>query len=259
MLVWALAAARRRRLWSFAVIWFLGNLVIESSVVGLELVFEHRTYLPAVFLYLAVCRPLLAPGRTLRLRSFAVAGMVLLSALGSWQRNQVWRDEVTLRRDCVRKAPAKARPHAILAGVLARAGRPAEAAREYRAALRLERNPARAAMIAYNLANLYMAAGRYPEAEAIYRKIARERPRMFLPRLNLGVLLMRENRLREAERLHRRLVGDFPDEYRAHLNYGILLDHLGRKAEAAAQFRRVLELDPGNREAARRLAAAAGS
>ncbi len=254
LLALALIRARKQRLLSFAVLWFLGNLVIESSVVGLELVFEHRTYLPGVFLYLAAAAFLLAPGRTWRLRAGLVAALVLLSAWGTWERNKVWRDEVTLRRDCAVKSPNKARTHAILANALLRAGRTAEAETEYRAALRLEHDPGKAAEIAYNLANLHLAGGRLGEAERIYRRLARERPRMFQPRLNLGVLLMREGRLDEAERLHRRLVADFPDEYRGHLNYGILLAHLGKRNRAAEEFRRVLELDPGSREAARRLA-----
>jgi hypothetical protein len=40
--------ARKRPLLSFFVLWYFGNLVIESSVFPLELVFEHRLYLPAV-------------------------------------------------------------------------------------------------------------------------------------------------------------------------------------------------------------------
>ena len=177
---------------------------------------------------------------------------MLLSAWGTWQRNQVWHSEVSLRRDCAMKSPNKARTHAILANALARAGKTAEAETEYRAALRLEKDPATAAEIAYNLANLYLACGRLRAAEGLYRRLAREQPRMFQPRLNLGFVLMREGRLAEAERLHRELTADFPDEYRGHLNYGILLEHLGKKAAAAAEFRRVLELDPGNREARRR-------
>jgi len=40
ILVWAVAAARRYRLYSFCVFWFFGNLVIESSFLPLEMVFE---------------------------------------------------------------------------------------------------------------------------------------------------------------------------------------------------------------------------
>ncbi len=45
----AVLIARREPLASFAILWFLGNLVIESSVIRLELMFDHRTYLPSVF------------------------------------------------------------------------------------------------------------------------------------------------------------------------------------------------------------------
>ena len=42
----AIYLARRERLVSFCILWFFINLVIESSVIGLELIFEHRLYLP---------------------------------------------------------------------------------------------------------------------------------------------------------------------------------------------------------------------
>jgi hypothetical protein len=44
---------RRDRLTSFALFWFLTNLVIESSFIALEIIFEHRMYMPSMFLILA--------------------------------------------------------------------------------------------------------------------------------------------------------------------------------------------------------------
>ena len=38
----------------FAVLWFIAGHVLESTVVGLELYFEHRNYLPAVGIWIAV-------------------------------------------------------------------------------------------------------------------------------------------------------------------------------------------------------------
>jgi len=52
LIVFAALAAKRYRLVSFAILWFFGNLAIESSVFSLELVYEHRTYLPSMFLFL---------------------------------------------------------------------------------------------------------------------------------------------------------------------------------------------------------------
>jgi hypothetical protein len=40
--------ARKRPMISFCILWYFGNLVIESSVFPLEIAFEHRLYLPAV-------------------------------------------------------------------------------------------------------------------------------------------------------------------------------------------------------------------
>ena len=44
----AFAVARKERLLSFCILWFFGNLVIESSVIGIELIYEHRIYLPSM-------------------------------------------------------------------------------------------------------------------------------------------------------------------------------------------------------------------
>ena len=46
--------ARRQRLISFCIFWFFGNLVIESSVIPLALIFEHRLYLPSMFVFLLI-------------------------------------------------------------------------------------------------------------------------------------------------------------------------------------------------------------
>ena len=40
--------AKKRPMISFCILWYFGNLVIESSIFPLEIAFEHRLYLPAV-------------------------------------------------------------------------------------------------------------------------------------------------------------------------------------------------------------------
>jgi hypothetical protein len=40
--------AKKRPVISFCILWYFGNLVIESSIFPLEIAFEHRLYLPAV-------------------------------------------------------------------------------------------------------------------------------------------------------------------------------------------------------------------
>jgi len=45
---YAIVRAARHRVVSFCILWFFIHLAIESSVLGLEMVFEHRLYLPMV-------------------------------------------------------------------------------------------------------------------------------------------------------------------------------------------------------------------
>jgi hypothetical protein len=40
--------AKKRPILSFCILWYFGNLVIESSIFPLEMVYEHRLYLPSV-------------------------------------------------------------------------------------------------------------------------------------------------------------------------------------------------------------------
>jgi len=40
--------AKKRPMISFCILWYFGNLVIESSIFPLEMVYEHRLYLPSV-------------------------------------------------------------------------------------------------------------------------------------------------------------------------------------------------------------------
>ncbi|MCD6533670.1 MAG: tetratricopeptide repeat protein, partial [Deltaproteobacteria bacterium] len=121
---------KRYPLVTFAVFWFFINLLIESSFIPLELKFEHRLYLPSAGLYLAVS--LLIAGLIFRLysgraedrRNFGIIVVaflvVVLSGLSllTFKRNLVWRDAVTLYRDCAFKSPNKARSHSNLARAL---------------------------------------------------------------------------------------------------------------------------------------------
>lgn len=110
LLASAAIRARRQRLLSFAIFWFFGNLALESSIIPLDLIFEHRLYLPSTMAILAgviLCQQLLADRRQQWL-----PGAVLLLLLASWnyQRNTVWRDSLTVMIDSAEKSPTNGRP-----------------------------------------------------------------------------------------------------------------------------------------------------
>jgi len=47
--------AKRKPVLSFFILWYFGNLVIESSIIPLEMVYEHRLYLPSVGPFVLFC------------------------------------------------------------------------------------------------------------------------------------------------------------------------------------------------------------
>jgi tetratricopeptide (TPR) repeat protein len=114
---------------SFCIFWFFINLVLESSIISLEMAFEHRAYLPSVSFLLAISTGVFLfvsrlgrantkadkPIRMAVLISFIFVALLLI--IGTYQRNKVWHDELTLWQDCVKKSPNKARIHANLGHV----------------------------------------------------------------------------------------------------------------------------------------------
>ena len=72
---------RRWPLFSFAVLWYLAGHVVESTVLPLELYFEHRNYLPIVGPLFALCMYLFAmPESRRRVIGSAIVVLMLLNA-----------------------------------------------------------------------------------------------------------------------------------------------------------------------------------
>jgi tetratricopeptide (TPR) repeat protein len=76
---------------AFSVLFFFAGQLLESSVLPLELYFEHRSYLPALPMFWPLALWLCAPGQSLRGVRMALAGMLpVLLALLTYQRAGQW-------------------------------------------------------------------------------------------------------------------------------------------------------------------------
>jgi len=110
LLLSALFLARKERLVSFCILWYFYNLIVESSIFPIELVFEHRTYIPSMMAILLITILGDRYIRSSNIKIISVCGVVLLCSLYTYQRNTVWQDRITMWQDCVKKSPNKARP-----------------------------------------------------------------------------------------------------------------------------------------------------
>jgi tetratricopeptide (TPR) repeat protein len=121
---------------AWAVAWFLIAHLIESTIIPLEIIFEHRMYLPSIglsfltmvllfdFFYNKVKRPLL-------LKIILIMFFVILGG-ATFTRNIDFRDEISLYAAEYQKFPNSNRNRLGLALALNRAGRVAEGGRMLR-------------------------------------------------------------------------------------------------------------------------------
>jgi tetratricopeptide (TPR) repeat protein len=251
LLVLGIALAPRQRVLSFCLLWFLANLVIESSVIGLELVFEHRLYLPSMFMILAAVMLFCRYVRHRWLQA-ALLGLILLAgAWGTFERNRVWQDEVTLYSDCVKKSPHKARAHDGLGTALFKQGREEEAIERFNESLRLDPGFAAAHN---NLGVALIRQEKFSRALYHFQEALRLWPGYDDAIDNLNKL---ENNLRIDAHIAEveRKLSTYPSDPLIHYDLANLYLRRERLSEAKIHYQKSLALDPGRNGALERLAA----
>lgn len=232
----------RNRLFSFALFWFLGNLLIESTIVPLELVYEHRLYLPSAFLFLSGASLLFSLQRAqpwfLRTACLLIA---ILLALWTWQRNQIWASSITLWADVVAKSPGLARGYNNL-GVAYHDAKNFRAAQDmFEKAIKIDPE----SRIAYvGLASMYITQNRLAEAEQILRTALTKETFLNPARIYhyLGVLYRKTGRYQEAIESSRRALQLDTENLEPMLNLGIVYEEMGDYARADAAFAEALRL-----------------
>jgi len=246
MLALGIYLAPRQRVLSFCLLWFLGNLVIESSVIGLELVFEHRLYMPSMFLILAAVMLFCQFVRHRWLQAALLGMAVMVGAFGTYERNKVWQDEVGFYRDCVQKSPHKARVHDALGGALFDRGRAREAIEHYTESLRLDPDYASAH---YNLGVALAEKGDANQAIMHYREALRINPKDAAVLTNLGIEMYLLGKVDDALDQYSKALKIDPDFENAHIQMGIALAGIGRMPDAIHHYAKALRINPDSADA----------
>jgi len=253
MTLTAIYLARRNRLISYCILWFLINLMIESSVIGIEIIYEHRTYLPfmmicclmVIFIFRTASKPIVP--------ITVILIMVLTFSAWTFQRNKIWHDPVTFWEDCVKKSPKDYRPHLILGATYADAGMPEKAIPQYEKGLALWdfKNVLQKDAIYPDtlciMGKAFMDMGQTKKAEEYYLKAIAANPRHHEARNNLAESLIRQNRIEEALVHLSYVLNQHPDA-EVYLNTGSALAKLNRIDDAIHCFEKALEINPGSAE-----------
>jgi tetratricopeptide (TPR) repeat protein len=222
--------AARRPLLGFPLLAYFEFHALESGPASLEMVFEHRMYLPMTMLAVALAAVL--NGLRGRMRILIPAGaavVILLLAVATRARNETWADPVRLAYDVAQKSPAKPRPQTNLRVAYRNAGRYQEAEAAFRRSLELD--PWRWTTH-YALGALYLETGQPEEAEAEFRETVRLSPTATRAAYAIGEALEAQGRTEEA--------------FSYYMSLGSQLGMAGRAFEAMEPLRRAVALDPAS-------------
>jgi tetratricopeptide (TPR) repeat protein len=245
----AIYLAKKKRLLSFCILWFFGNLAIESSVIPLGIIFEHRTYLPSMLVSLlavSIGYRYIKPQWAKAAALCVVLVVITVFSVWTYERNSIWSDEVTLWRDCVAKSPKKPRPNGNLALALDKKGKFEEAISHYYESLRMKPDFWQAH---YNLARVLVRQGRIDEGISHYYQALRINPEFADAHYNLGEALMLQERFTEAISHYIKALEIEPDFAEAHNNLGVALEKQGRVKEATDHYLEAIRIKPNFAEA----------
>ena len=183
---------RRLPLASVAVLWFLGHLVIESTIIPLDLAYEHRLYLPSTVPLVLGAGLLWRAFGTKRAGKAALGLLCVLLAVWSAVRVEAWRDPVQLWGDNAAKTPLKARVHGQLGKACLETGQRDCAWRAFARAVALD--PSRVDAENGLASVLIDLDGDLPRAEEQLRTLLARDPDNVPALVNLGVVQLRTNR-----------------------------------------------------------------
>jgi len=238
------------RLSAFGIFWFFVTLSVESSIIPImDVINEHRLYLPSIGYFMAIMSGIVFIHVTLADRIKAVAKVfmpvmiliVISLSLTAYTRNFAWSGKVTLWEDAVKKSPLKIRPHYNLGEAYQEQGRLDDAVREYQTAISL--NPDLVEPH-YNLGLVYRAQGRLDDAVREYQAAIKLRPGHADAHNNLGIAYQKQGRLDDAVREYQTAIRLRPDHAKAHNNLGTAYYDQGRFDDAIREYETAIKLQP---------------
>jgi tetratricopeptide (TPR) repeat protein len=222
--VWAIKRREHRPI-AFGIFWFFGALAPTSLFVLSEVENDHRMFFPFVGLilsvtwaaYLVVSRWMSRQPAERRKNAIvaiqAVTVCLLLAyAVGTWERNEVWKTEDALWKDVTIKSPKNGRGW-MNYGLT-----------------KMERGDFAGALADYNHAETFV-------------------PNYFFLEINLGTDLGALGRNQEAEVHFRRAIALMPNEAQTYYFYARWLSVQGRFAEAIQNARTATAVNPAFIEA----------
>ncbi|MDY6905667.1 MAG: tetratricopeptide repeat protein [Thermodesulfobacteriota bacterium] len=239
---------------SFAVLFFFLNHLIESTIIPLELVFEHRNYLPSLFLFVPVAiglKRLIYFYQDKKMMYAIIIGFTILLVIGfgmgTYVRNMAYKTDKLFWEDVKTKTPQFGRLYHNLAFVYYKMeGNDEKELALYKKALegKIHRKKEECSSL-YNIAEFYRKRKNWAKAEEYYLKTLAVRPGYEKARYNYAVTLVAKGEIDQAAIVLAPLIRELDDDNGLALNLqGEILLKRQRPEKALLYFRASLRNAP---------------
>jgi tetratricopeptide (TPR) repeat protein len=240
------------RLTAFGILWFFITLSIESGFIPIiDVIFEHRVYLPSVGFFIALTSAIGLVGAWWGNRmAYAgkalvyvmLAAVIILSA-ATYARNGVWQEDISLWEDASNKSPGKIRPLNNLGNTYFDRGNLGQAMVLYQRALKIE--PYHTTW--YNISNVYRKTGLIDMAIDALNHAITLNPWNSTYYVNLGNTQSLVGKNKEAIESYKSALSVNPNDAKANYNLANTLEETGNLNAAVHYYGEALRIQPDYR------------
>jgi protein O-mannosyl-transferase len=211
----AIYIARKRPLISFCIIFYFLNHLIEGTIFNLELIYEHRNYLPSMLLFVPFAEFIIYAIDYFsykKIIQFIVAFGIAIILFGegdiTYNRNKIVSDDFLLWFDNVDKSPGLSRPHANMGRIYFIYNKKEKALQEYKKAMTLNNygNKKVLAVQKCNLGILYFEMMQDDLAMDCLKKSFEILPGYIQTNINIAKIKLRHNKIKEAKEIVEKLI-----------------------------------------------------
>jgi tetratricopeptide (TPR) repeat protein len=237
---------------AFGIFWFFITLSMESTLVPLHVIYEHRVYLPSAGASWAISTGaflLLGGLKGKNVKAFAVSSFILLPLVlsyAAYERNNVWKTELSLWEDVIKKSPKKARAHNNLGMAYEAEGLTDKAIKQYLLAIKLKPDDYGAHN---NLGLAYQNKGEIGKAIKSYQMALRINPYFVNAHSNIGIAYGIKGSLDKAIEHFLTALKIQPYNLKVLLNLGSAYYRSGLFDKAIDQYNTSLQFHPNNTHA----------
>ena len=249
MLAVAIVRMKRSPYLSFTILWFFITISVESSILPLEMAFEHRMYLPGIFLIGAAVDHIVSRymERSPKAVTAALLAVVILFGTATTMRSMVWANGMTLWSDVVEKYPNNARANYNLGKAYIRNAKFKEAEPHIIRAIENwdDTHIFDFLYMAYNhLGAAQLKMNKLADAKVNLRKSIDINPDYAPPYSNIGYAYLIEGDYKEALKIFEKSVDIDPSYASSYVNIGTAYYAMDDPDSAFRYFNKALNLDP---------------